>query len=85
MKEKKIASALKYDEEKNDAPEVVAQGQGVIAQKIIQVARENSVSVYKDRKLAQQLKNLKLGEEIPPELYKVVAEVLLFISNIDKK
>lgn len=82
MKEKIIANALKYNKEEK-APKVVAKGQGYVAEKIIQTAKENNISVYKDEKLARQLKNLDLGQEIPEELYEVVAEVLVYISKLD--
>lgn len=82
MKENKIANALKYSKEES-APKVVAKGEGYIAEKIIETAKENNISIYKDEKLARQLKNLDLGQEIPEELYEVVAEVLVYIAKLD--
>lgn len=78
-----MANALKYDEG-NKAPEVIAQGQGVIANKILSIAKENKIPVYKDENLANQLKQLEIGQEIPQDLYEVVAEVLVYISKFDK-
>jgi len=83
MNEKKIANALKYDDNES-APKIVAKGRGYIAEKIIETAKENKIAIYKDKKLAQQLENLALGEEIPYELYEVVAEILVYISKLDK-
>lgn len=82
MKKNKIANALKYNKEES-APKVVAKGEGYIAEKIIETAKENNISIYKDEKLARQLKNLDLGQEIPEELYEVVAEVLVYIAKLD--
>lgn len=83
MDEKKIANALKYSDDES-APKIVAKGKGYIAEKIIETAKENKIAVYKDKKLAQQLENLAIGEEIPYELYEVVAEILVYISKLDK-
>jgi flagellar biosynthesis protein len=73
------AAALRYDEEKDNAPEVVAAGKGIIAEKIIALGRENSIPIYDDPVLAMALAEVNPGDEIPPELYKLVAEVLAFI------
>jgi FlhB HrpN YscU SpaS Family. len=64
---------------------VVAAGRGVIAEKIIEKARKAKIPVYEDERLAESLSELKLGSEIPYELYDVVAEVLAFISRLDGK
>jgi len=81
----KEAVALKYSPEKNNAPEVIAMGKGEIAEQIVKKAKENDVPIYQDEKLAQTLSRLKIGEEIPPELYDVVAEILIFIGRIDQE
>ncbi len=83
--EKKVATALKYNPSEDAAPHVVAKGRGVIAEKIAEKAEESDIAIYKDEKLARQLYNLSIGEEIPPELYNVIAEVLMFISDLDRK
>lgn len=82
--ERKVAAALKYEKNSDRAPKVVAKGLGLIAEKIMEIASENEVQVYKDENLAKQLYNLSIGEEIPPELYNAVAEVLAFIARLDK-
>ncbi len=85
MKEKKIASALKYDILNDEAPILVAKGEGYVAEKIIEIAKEHDTVVYKDELLAKQLSVLETGTYIPEDLYAVVAEVLLFITNMDGK
>ena len=77
------AVALEYDP--NDvAPKIVATGKGYTAQKILEKAKENDVPTYKDGKLADTLSKLEIGEAIPPELYEVVAEILLFVDGMEK-
>ena len=81
--EKKTAVALEY-ELGEQAPKVIATGQGRIAEKIIDVAKEANVPVHKDEKLARSLSVLDIGEYIPPELYSIVAEVLVFADSMDR-
>jgi len=79
----KQAIALEYDP--NDAaPKVIATGRGILAEKIIEKAKEADVPIHRDDKLADTLSRLEIGEMIPPELYEVVAEILLFVDNMDK-
>ncbi len=77
----KKAVAIKYDPSEV-APKVVASGKGVIAEKIIE--NGGDIPVYKDSKLVDQLEKIEIGNQIPPELYEVVAQVLIFISDLDK-
>ena len=77
------AVALKYDDKKNKAPRVIAKGRGDIAEKIIEVAKAHNVPLYEDKNLAQLLEALELETEIPPELYRAVAEVLAFIYRLN--
>lgn len=81
--EKKTAVALEY-ELGEQAPKVIATGQGRIAEKIIDVAKEANVPVHKDEKLARSLSVLDIREYIPPELYSIVAEVLVFVDSMDR-
>ncbi len=82
----KRATALKYDPTKNNAPQLVASGEGYLAEKIINIAESEGVFVYHDPDLARVLSRLNLYQEIPEELYKTVAEVLAFIQMLgDKK
>ncbi len=80
---KKQAIALQYNPGE-EAPKILATGTGIIADKIIESAKENDVPLYKDAKLAKTLSQLEIGDFIPPELYSVVAEILVFVDNLDK-
>lgn len=77
------AVALSYDPD-DDAPKVVATGKGALAEKIIEEAKQAKVPVHKDSKLADTLSRLEIGELIPPELYEVVAEILVFVDQMDR-
>jgi flagellar biosynthesis protein len=77
------AVALRYDRSKDGAPRVVAKGQGTVADNIIAVAREHGVPLHEDPNLAATLNALDLETEIPPELYRAVAEVLIFIYRLN--
>lgn len=81
----KKAAALRYDAQSDNAPYIVALGEGYVAERMIEAAHENNVEVVKDKKLAHILNELSVGDEIPEELYKVVAEILVFISDLDSK
>lgn len=81
--EKKKAVALVYDPV-DKAPQVVASGQGIIAERIIEKAEESQVPTYVDKGLADTLLKLEVGDYIPPELYGVVAEILVFVDKMDK-
>jgi len=78
------AVALKYDPEKDPAPKVIAKGRGEIAEKIIEIAEAYHLPRYEDKNLVQILEALELETEIPPELYRAVAEVLAFIYRLNK-
>ena len=80
----KLAVALQYDGEQ-DAPVVIAAGRGDIAAKLIAAAEQEQVPVYEDPALAQTLVSLPLGTEIPPELYQAVAQIIVFVWQLDKK
>lgn len=83
-KEIKTAVALKYDTESGEAPYVVAAGKGALADKIIAESVRNDIPQYEDEKLVKSLSKLEIGENVPPELYEVVAQVLLFVDKMDK-
>lgn len=78
------ATALKYDLHKDSAPEIVATGSGEVAGEIVKVAKEHEVPVYKDPALASALGQLELGSAVPEQLYKAVAEVLVFVYSVDQ-
>lgn len=77
------AVAIKYDPGEV-APKIVATGKGKVAEKIIETAKEANVAVHEDSKLADTLSRLDIGEFIPPELYEVVAEILVFVDDMEK-
>ena len=83
LNKEKTAVAIAY-EPGDAAPKILATGKGEVAQKIIDKAKENSVPLYKDNKLADTLSKLKIGDAIPPELYEVVAEILVFVDDMDR-
>jgi len=85
MDDPKKAVALKYNREKDRAPKIVAKGRNAVAERIIEAAKDGNVPVYPDKDLAQVLEALDLDYEIPPELYRAVAEVLVFIFSINGK
>ena len=80
--EKKTAVALSY-EVGDKAPKILATGKGYVAEKIIEVAKEENVPVHKDEKLAGTLSRLEIGDYIPKELYGVVAEILVFVDRVE--
>ncbi len=79
----KTAVALAYDPG-DAAPRILATGKGAIAEKIIEEAKAHDVPFYKDNQLAETLSKLEIGDTIPPELYEVVAQILLFVDGMDK-
>lgn len=82
-KELKTAVALAY-EPGDRAPKILATGKGEVAERIIEKAKENDVPFYQDNKLAETLSRLQIGDAIPPELYDVVAEILVFVDDMDR-
>ena len=82
-KKPKQAIALSYDPNE-DAPKVIASGTGALAERIIEKAKEVDVPIHRDDKLADTLSKLEIGDMIPPELYEVVAEILVFVDRMDK-
>ena len=80
---KRKAVALSYDPS-NQAPQVIASGQGVVAERIIKKAKETDVATYIDEGLADTLLKLDIGDMIPSELYGVVAEILVYVDRMDK-
>lgn len=80
------AVALKYNPEKNGAPVIVASGMGYLAEKITETALEAGVPVYEDDSLATLLTQLKLGAEIPTELYQAIVDIYIyFLGYVPEK
>lgn len=80
-----IAAALQYDPEKDSAPRVIATGQRKIAEQILSEARKHNIPIHEDPMLTAALASVNLGQEIPAELYSVVAEVLAYIYRVTNK
>ncbi|MBN1141296.1 MAG: EscU/YscU/HrcU family type III secretion system export apparatus switch protein [Deltaproteobacteria bacterium] len=81
----KKAAALRYDASRNAAPVLVAGGRGAVAEKILELGKEAGVPVVEDPDLAEMLGAFPVGKEIPPELYRAVAEVLAFVYRAGKR
>ncbi len=79
----KKAVALSYNTDMN-APTIVASGQGKIAENIITEAKKSNVPVYEDEKMATLLTKLQVGDQIPEEIYEMVAKILLFVKDMDE-
>ncbi|MBI5849278.1 MAG: EscU/YscU/HrcU family type III secretion system export apparatus switch protein [Nitrospirae bacterium] len=79
------AAAVKYQHGDDRAPRVVAKGKGALAEKILETARKHGIPIREDKTLVEILSSLELYEEIPPKLYKAVAEILAFIYAINGK
>lgn len=82
---KQVAAAIRYDPLKDRAPRLTAKGSGWLAEKIIRLAKEHGVPVREDPGLVQILAGLELDQEIPPELYRAVAEILAFIYSMNDR
>lgn len=81
----KKAVALKYEPGERNAPVVVAKGQGRIAEAILEKAAESGVPIQQDKSLVEVLSKLDLDQEVPPELYTLVAEILSFVYRSDQR
>lgn len=79
----KRAAALNYTKDM-DAPQVTASGKGYVAENMIKEALEQDVPVYEDAKLATLLTELEIGEQIPSEVYDIVAQILVFVGDLDE-
>ena len=83
--EHRRAVALRYDPAEDNAPEVIAKGERLIAERIIDAARELGLQIVEDKQLSASLIKLELHQEIPPELYQAVAEVIAFVFRLDRR
>ncbi|NLK64325.1 MAG: type III secretion protein [Tissierellia bacterium] len=77
----KQAVALKYNMNKNNAPVVIASGSGYIADKVVEIAEENGVPVYRDASLSVLLSQLEIGSEIPEELFSSIVDIYVYFLN----
>ena len=83
MKQK--AAALRYDKDKENAPRVIAKGEGQTAQNIIKIAELHNLPIKKDEDLMELLSKVELDKEVPEALYKAVAEVFSFVYKVTNK
>lgn len=83
-KKRKQAAALKYDPEQDAVPILSAYGEGFVAEKILAQAQEHDIPVMEDANLASMLSKLSVGDNIPPQLYEVVARILVFVGDVDR-
>ena len=81
----KKAVGLGYEKGKDSAPKLITKGEGLLAEKIIEIANEHGIFVKEDKTLAEILYKLDISQEIPEELYNVIAEIFLYVYNVDKK
>ena len=79
------AVALRYNPEEDIAPKILAKGAGIIAEKILESAVESEIYVHQDAALVEDLTKMDVGDSIPPELYDIIAQVLVFISDLDRQ
>lgn len=82
---RKKAVALQYRHQVDRAPKVVAKGQGIIAERIIEIAAEHKIPLKRDPALIEVLSKMELEQEIPPELYRAVAEILAYVYKMTGK
>ncbi len=79
------AVALRYDAERDQAPRIIAKGRGHVAENILAVAQKSTIPVYQNKSLVNMLMALEIDREIPPELYRTIAEVMAYVYRMDKK
>jgi flagellar biosynthesis protein len=79
------AVALRYKPAEEDAPKVAAKGRGYLAEKILEMARAHHIPIREDKNLVQILSRLELEQEIQPEVYRAVAEILSFIYRMSQR
>ncbi|MGM0844582.1 MAG: EscU/YscU/HrcU family type III secretion system export apparatus switch protein [Bacillota bacterium] len=82
---RKQAVALQYEADRQQAPKIIAKGKGIIADNILERAKQHNIPVQEDRSLVELLGSLDINESIPEELYQAVAEVFAFLYRVDKE
>jgi len=78
------AAVIRYDQEKDQSPTVIAHGKGMLANKIIELAGKNEIPIQEDSLLVENLIDMDLGENIPPQLYSVIAEIFLMLEEMEQ-
>lgn len=79
------AVALRYDAEKDAAPKVIAKGSGLLADRILELAREHNIHIQQDPDLVAVLSKLEVNSDIPENLYRAVAEILAFVYRLNAR
>lgn len=77
--------AIRYDKDKDASPKVIGKGTGLLAEKLLELAREHKIPIHEDADLVEVLSRLELNEEIPESTYFVVAEILAFVYRTNQK
>ncbi|HNQ02002.1 MAG TPA: EscU/YscU/HrcU family type III secretion system export apparatus switch protein [Syntrophales bacterium] len=85
LEKRKMAAAIRYDAATSDAPRLTAKGRGAVAEKIIEIARRHDIPVREDRALVEILSRLDIDRQIPPGLYRAVAEILAFVYSANER
>ena len=85
MQKAKKAVALGYNRQKDNAPKVLATGSGEVAKNIINLAKSHDIPIKEDADLVEILSKVDLNEEVPPNLYKAVAEIFNFLYRMTNK
>lgn len=80
---RKGAAALKWNRDSDDAPRLIAAGKGYLAERILSLADEAEIPIVEKEPLADVLLSMKPGCEIPPELFRMAAEVYVFLMELD--
>lgn len=83
MKKRKSAAAVAYDAARDKAPRVLASGQGLVAERIVALAQAAGIPVREDPALAEILARIEPGADVPPETYRAIAEILVFLYRMD--
>ncbi len=81
----KKAVAIGYDKDKDKAPKIIARGRGEMAEKILEKAAEYGIYIKEDKNLVELLDKFDIYQEIPEEMYEVIAEIFLYVYNLEKK
>jgi len=84
-RKKLMAAALRYEQGKQKAPAVVAKGSGIVAEKIIEMAKSHGIPLQENSELVQVLIRLEINQEIPAELYQVVADILAMVYRASQQ
>lgn len=81
----KKAIALRYTHDKEQAPKVIAKGNGLIADEILEVAKHHEIHVHEDKALVELLSKMEIHQQIPEELYEAVAEIFAFVYSLEQE